>query len=356
MASFLTKLGRGIGSVATDVFEGVTGKTGAEAAIRAGELQAGAIGESAALQAEAGREAAGISAAASDRSINLLMEQLGITREQFDPFLQAGVGALPELQRGFQAPRGTTAGGLEESLAEIMGGGAFGELVEERQRGIQGQLAAGGLTRSGTAIEEAARVPTDLALQLENLLFGRASGAETERIRGLESLVSGGRSAAAQEGGQTGNLTQSIIQAITGGAQAQAQALTGIAGATGAGITGGAGATASGILGGAQSQAQGIQNLLNLGGGLGSALIMSSDPRLKENVRHIGKVGELDLVEWDWIPELGSDFFKDAPRMGFMSTQVREFYPEFVHELGGYDAIDYTGLRDKLTEEGAAWH
>lgn len=290
----------------------ITGQAGAEAAREAGDIQAGAIGEAARIQSES-----------AERSVQLLMEQLGITREQFAPFVQAGVGALGDVQQG------ATTTGLDQRLNEIMGGDFFGGLVEERQRGVQGQLAAGGLTRSGAAVEEAARVPTDLAFQIENLLSGRQ-----------QNLVSMGQSAAAGESGQTGLLTQNIIQALTGGAAATAQ-----------GITGAAGATASGILGGAQSQAQGTQNLLNTG-----ALLIASDPRLKENVRHLGKIGKLDLVEWDWIPELGDDFFKDAPRMGFMADKVKEIYPEFVHDLGGYDAVDYSGLRAKLTEESATWH
>lgn len=222
----------------------------------------GAPVEAARLQSEATTEAARLRAESFERILPMLQEQLGITREQFDPFIQAGTGALTDLQGGFQAPQGTTTGGLEDIINQIMGGEAFGGLVEQRQRGIQGQLAAGGLTRSGTAIEQAANVPTDLAFEIENMLFGRQFGAEQQRISGLESLVSGGRASTGAELDASSNIIQSIVNAITGQA-----------GATATGITGSAEARASGVLGRAQVEQAGIQNILNLGGTLGSAFI-----------------------------------------------------------------------------------
>lgn len=297
----------------------------------------GAPVEAARLQSEAAKEAAAIQAASFERALPMLQEQLGLTRGAFDPFIQAGVGALPELQRGFQAPAGTTAGGLEDIINQIMGGEAFGGLVEERQRGIQGQLAAGGLTRSGRAVEEAAAIPTDLAFQLENLLTGRQFGAEQQRISGLESLVSGGRAATGAEVGASGDIIANIVNAITGQATA-----------AGTGITRAAEAEASGQLGAAQAEAGGIQNLLNLGGLLGSAAIKFSDPRLKKNIKTIGKIGPLDLVEWEWREEFDDTIVNTFPTMGYLSTQVKEHYPEHVHEFGGYDVIDYPSVNERL--------
>jgi hypothetical protein len=263
--------------------------------------------------AKAARQAAGVQSAASEEAIRVLQEQLGITREQFAPFIEAGRGAVPGVEAA------STVGGLDQIINQIMGGEAFGGLVEERQRGIEGTLAAGGLSRSGAAIEEGARIPTDLAFQLEQLLTGRK-----------QNLAGTGLTAVSQEAGQAGNLTQQIIQSITGGAQA----------------------TASGILGAAQSRTAGIQNLLNLGGTLGSAAIKFSDPRLKQNIKKIGKVGPLDLVEWDWIPDLGDSFVKTFPTVGYLSTQVKEYFPHHVGEFGGYDVIDYPELNKELV----TWH
>jgi hypothetical protein len=305
--------------VSEDPFD-VTGRHAKEAAERA-----------AGLQSEAAVEAARIQAAAQERGLEAMMEQLGITREQFAPFLAAGAGALPELQEGYQPQRGATQEGLEASLAEIMGGEAFGALRGERERSMQGQLAAGGLTRSGRAMEEMAAIPTSLAFDIENMLFGRGREQEISRIQGLQNLAQTGLSAAGMTGGQGGTMTQQIASQLGGIGQTQA-----------GGVTGSAQALASGILGGQQAQAQGTQNLMSL------AAMFFSDPRLKKNIKQIGKIGPLDLVEWEWIDELDDSFVRAFPTMGYLSTQVKEFYPEHVGEFGSYDVINYAAVNKEL--------
>ena len=277
-----------MGNFISEFFDGITGKTGAEAATKAGDIQAQA------------------SLAGTDE----LRRQFDITQNQLAPFLQAGTQALGGVQEG------STVAGLDQMLQEIMGGGAFGSLVDERQRSVQGQLAAGGLTRSGAGLEAASAIPTDLAFQLENLLFGRNQGLAT---MGQNTAVGAGQ------------LGQQSAQGISSGINQAAQA------------------QASGILGGAQAQAAGTQSLLNLGGTLGAAkLISMSDPRLKENIREIGMIGPLTLVEWDWKPEFKDTFVSRCGTMGFMSTDIKEHFPEYVSEIGGYDAVHYGELLDKL--------
>ena len=290
-----------------DAVGGFTGISGAEAAEDAGARQAAAM-----------LEASRIAAGQQQRGVDALVEQLGITREGFAPFLEAGTGALDDLQRS------ATVGGLDEQLAQIMGGGAFGSLVGERQRAIEGQLSAGGLTRSNEAISAASGIPADLAFSIENLLSGRQQG-----------LVDTGLSAAATSGGHSGGMTSQISDMLAGLGQTQ-----------GAGITGSANAVAAGMLGGAQSRAQGAQNM----GGLMMAIF--SDPRLKENIEIIGSAGPLDIVTWDWKPEFKDTIVHDFNTVGFLSTQVREHYPEFVGEFGGYDVINYQALHQELKK----WH
>jgi len=291
--------------------------------------------DAAKLQSDAIIRSSEIAAMSQERGLQALLEQLGITRESFAPFLEAGYGALGELSEGFRPQRGTDARGLDANLRDIFDSDIFGSLVEERQRASQGQLAAGGLNRSGTALLEASRVPTELGLNIENMLFGRGTQEEVARVQGLQNLVQTGLSAAATTGGQGASLTSQIVNQLSGIGQAQGQ-----------GITGAAGASAAGILGAAQSQAQGKQNLMNLGG---AALAFFSDPRLKTNIKVVGKAGPLDLVTWDWIPELEDSFVKGFPTIGYLSTQVREHYPQFVDTFGGFDIIDYPNLREALT-------
>lgn len=209
------------------------------------------------------------------------------------PFLTAGTEQLPGLAEG------ATAGGLGARLQEIIQGDAFGGLIGERQRGLQGQLSAGGLTRSGTALESAANIPTELALQLEQLLTGRS-----------QQLAGQGLGA----GGSIANLFSQ--QGVAAG---------------------------SGIVTDAQSKAAGLGQVAKIASG-----IFFSDPRLKINVVQIGELGGLPLVEWDWIPQAVGTIIWDCPRVGFMADDVEKIYPEFVGEFGGWKSIDYNGLRERL--------
>jgi len=117
---------------------------------------------------------------------NLAEEQLGGEFErvqgQFDPFIQAGAQGLQGQQQG------ATIGGFDERLGDIFGSQNFQNLVGERTRAVQGQLAAGGLTRSGTALEEIANVPTELGFGIENQLFGRQQGLAGQGLTAAGNL------------------------------------------------------------------------------------------------------------------------------------------------------------------------
>lgn len=313
----------GIDPVVSDDPFDITGRHAAEAASSA-----------AALQSDAAIQAALIQAASQEQGLNATLEQLGITRESFAPFLEAGVGALPELQQGFQSQQGATLGGMDAMIAEIMGTDSFGALRQEREQSVQGQLSAGGLTRSGAAMQEMANVPTDLAFEIENMIFNRGQSDEIARIQGLQNLTSTGLNAAGMSGSQSASMTTQIANQMAGIGTTQA-----------GGITGSASATASGILGAQQAEAQGTQNIMSL------AAMFFSDNRLKTNIKKIGKAGPLDLVTWDWIPELKDSFVTKFPTTGFLSSQVKEHYPEYIGEFGSYDTVDYGGLMKFLEPE-----
>lgn len=158
-----------------------------------------------------------------------LEEKFGVTEQAFDPFQQAG---LQGLQGQIQ---GSTAGGLDQRLGDIFGGENFQNLVGERTRAVQGQLAAGGLTRSGTALQEIANVPTELGFGIENQLFGRQQGLAGQGFAASSNLA---------------NLRQALGQNLAGNLEA------------------GGRAEAQGILGGRANQAAGVQNLLGTGLGI----------------------------------------------------------------------------------------
>lgn len=257
----------------------------------------------------------------NQQAIDELKRQFGIAQEGITPFIEAGKGALGDVIEG------ATVEGLDQRIAQLLDTDIFGSLVEERQRGVQGQLAAGGLTRSGTAIQEAAAIPTDIALALENILSGRQT-----------NLAASGQNAALGLGGLGAQSASGIANLLNASGVAKAQ----------------------GRITDANTRAGAIGNILNLGGTLGGAALGNpsnsfSDPRLKEDIEEIGEVYQHDdkskslkVHQWNWIKEAQGTLIESCPTMGFLSTEVKDLFPEFIYEFGGFDVIDYPGLLDKL--------
>lgn len=256
---------------------------------------------------DAGSAAAAAANAASEREIAELRRQFNKTQANIKPFLDAGASQLPALMEG------ATAEGLDARLRKIFASDTFGDLVDERTRAIQGQLSAGGLTRSGTGLAEAAAIPTDLGLAIENLLNDRST-----------QLAGSGQNAAVGLGALGSQTSFGIANSL--GRQGQN--------------------TASGILADSQAQAQQKQNLL--GTAATAAGIFFSDPRLKENVEQISEIADLGVYQWDWKEEtkgLGVDSWGN---IGFMADEVKEKYPQHVGEYCGLMTIDYESLLDEL--------
>ena len=134
---------------------------------------------------KAGKKAAAAIEEANNKAIAEQQRQFDITQKNFDPFIQAGTNALPDVIEG------TSAQGLDARLAEIFNTGIFGSLVDERTRGVEGALSAGGLTRSGTAVQELSAVPQDVGLAIEQLLTDRSTnlaGNGQNAVSGLGNL------------------------------------------------------------------------------------------------------------------------------------------------------------------------
>ena len=258
---------------------------------------------------DSGSKAADAQVRANNASIAEMRRQFGITQENIAPWLTAGQDALGATQES------ATPQGLDALLAQIMGTDTFGSLVDERQRGVQGQLAAGGLTRSGTAMQEAARVPTDLALALENMLTGRQSDISN---RGASAAVG------------LGNLGQSNSSGIAGLMSQSGNAIS------------------SGIITDQQARAQGQQNLFNTAATIGSMFMGFSDPRLKENVEQVSSIHDLGVYQWDWKAETKGTLIDGRSNIGFMADEVQEKYPHHVGEFGGFMVINYPALLNEL--------
>ena len=230
----------------------------------------------------------------------------------FQPFMDAGLMGLEQFQQT------STPEGLDSILARIMGGDAFSLLEEERIRGAEGMLGAGGLTRSGEALQQGADIGGNLALQLEGILSGRSGGLADTGFQGASSIA---------------DLTTRIGEAIA----------SGILGVESRDNTRKANrdTNRSNLLG------AGIGGLFSAAGSAGGFGSLFSDPALKENITKLSDIGPLGLYEWDWIEEV-PELVQNMPTKGFLSTEVKDHFPEFVNEFGGFDIIDYEGLIKRL--------
>jgi hypothetical protein len=247
----------------------------------------------------------------NQQAIDELKRQYEETKTNLAPFLTAGTDALTGVTQG------ASFSGLGERLNEIFNSSYFDGLVGERTNAVNSNLAASGLMRSGTAIEEAANIPTDLALQIESLISGRETGLANTGLNAAVGI------------GNTGSATASAIANLlnnTGQAYQQ------------------------GAITDAQSDAAGTQNLINTG--LAVAGIFSgggfSDPALKENIEEVGQIHDLKLYQWDWIEKAKDTIVDKCMTMGFMADEVKEKYPQFIHEFAGFMTVDYHGLLNHL--------
>ena len=256
-----------------------------------------------------GQAQTAVQQAFNQEAIDELTRQFDLSRKDLSPFVKSGKQQLGALRDA------STPEGLDALLAQLFDTDIFGSLVEERGRAVEGQLAAGGLTRSGTALTEAARVPTDIGLALESLLTGRK-----------QALAGAGQSAAfgvANLGAQTSSSISQILN------------VSGIAGA-------------EGIQTNQKASAAGSQNLLNTAATI--AAIFFSDPNLKENVEEIGEIGELKIYQWDWIPVTKGTMIEKCSNIGFMATEVFQKFPQHVYDFCGLMTIDIPSLLDELQE------
>ena len=147
------------------------------------------------------------------------VEGLENAMQTFQPFLDFGSSALPGLQAG------ATPEGFAGNIQDITSSGVLGPLINERQRASSAALGSAGLTRSGSAATEAARIPTELLFAIEQLLSGRLGGiGETgfAAAQGVGSLQTGvGQSIAntnlAQAQKKTGDINAAIQLASSAG-------------------------------------------------------------------------------------------------------------------------------------------
>lgn len=258
--------------------------------------------------ASAGR----VQAEAYGRGIDEQSRQFDAIRALLAPFVNAGTGALPDVANA------GTIGGFDERIAQILGSDAFKALLGEREKASIHGLSQVGLSRSGAAARAAAAIPTDLAVAIEEALYGRRA-----------NLANMGQASAVGQATIGSNISSQIAQLM--GQQGEA--------------------IAGGIIGGQQARAGITGNAINAGATIASAAIMFSDPRLKENMEPIGKIGPLTLYEWDWKPGVSKLIGKMS--IGFNADEVEEHFPQHTVRVHGFLAVNYPALTDELRERFA---
>jgi hypothetical protein len=260
-----------------------------------------------------GRNAASAANQFYDKAISEMRRQFDKTQANIQPYLDAGVQALPSVIEG------STVEGLNERLGRIFNTDIFNNLRNQREESVRGQYSAAGLNRSGNAVEDIADIPQSIGLALEELLTGRAT-----------QLAGSGQNAAAN----LGSLGQSTSGAIANLFANQGNNLS------------------SGIITDAQADAQATQNFMETATTLAS--VFFSDPSIKTNIKVIDVVhtdrGDLDLCDWDWIDAANDTIIKDFGTTGFMADQVEKLYPEHVAEYCGFKVINYSALIQDLEE------
>lgn len=140
----------------------------------------------------------------NQQAIEEVKRQNRLTEKNVKPYLDGGLQGLEALLSG------ATLEGFGSNLADIFQSPALTPLIEERTRAIEGQLSAGGLTRSGTAIDEAADIPMDLAMVIEQMLSVRNS-----------NLANTGVNAAIGQGNIGANAAASIASLLNNTGQAK---------------------------------------------------------------------------------------------------------------------------------------
>jgi hypothetical protein len=74
-----------------------------------------------------------------------------------------------------------------------------------------------------------------------------------------------------------------------------------------------------------------------------------SDARLKENIQHLGQVGDFNLYTWDWNEEGIAAGAEVEPTYGVIAQEVEQIRPEYVI-MGedGYRRVDYSAIANEL--------
>lgn len=229
--------------------------TQAAAADRAGQLQAEAAIRAAELQQQTAREQIASQERMFERQTELQ-----------EPWRQAGISALGQIQGG-AAPLPPAFTGQVNMLADP----GYQFRLSEGMKALERQAAARGGLISGSALKAAQRFGQDLASQEYGAAYGRAlTEYDAQRMRATEEYnrLAGqagiGQTATGALTGAAGQMGANISNILGAAGAAGAAGIIGAGQAGAMGMTGAAQARASGYVGQANALAGGISNIGNL--------------------------------------------------------------------------------------------
>ncbi len=99
------------------------------------------------------------------------------------PLADIGMGALDYLQAG------ATPGGYASNIEQLRTGGSLDPLIAENRRNVESELAAQGLTRSGSGITELSQIPIETIMGIESNLYGRQGGVANYGLPAVSNIA-----------------------------------------------------------------------------------------------------------------------------------------------------------------------
>jgi hypothetical protein len=187
-----------------------------------------AIFGSAVLGAVSSNEAANTQAESADRAADLQAQQFDRQVALQEPWRQAGMRALPELE----AASRYTPFGKDQFQADP--GYAF--RLSEGQKALDRQAAARGGLISGGALKAAQRYGQEMGSQEFTNAFNRYQTERNARLNPLQSLAGVGQTSTNQLGVAGQNYANAAGEALGAGAQARASGYMGAANAVSGGV------------------------------------------------------------------------------------------------------------------------
>lgn len=246
---------------------------------------------------DAARDAAALQNDAAMAGIDLQRETTGLIRGDLQPYREGGIPALNQASL-LSTPEG--------QAQFIQNNPFFDAISQQAERRLLANQAARGRVGSG-----------DTALAMQNNLFGIGAGLLQDERNSLLGLASLGENAAAMSGTQSQTGTSSIIDLLTGNANAQ--------GAAG--------------MAGAQATQQGAANIASIFGSF------FSDVRLKENIEYIGERNGNGWYKWDWTDDAIAIVGDQKPE-GYLAQEIAVTRPDAIVERSGYLAINMEAMNN----------